>query len=105
MSQVCGSLSGMPTRPLLPTRVVAPSGGTSVGTRLRLTSSDRQLLRAVVGERLGAVRGHDLPAALRGESQNARAKHLSVAYGVHSRYAGSIVRPNDAQVRLAREGL
>jgi IS605 OrfB family transposase len=73
------------------------------GTRLRLTAGDRKLLRAV-GEHLAVARGHDLPAALRGEPQNARAKHLSVTFGIQARYAGSIVRANDAQVRLAREG-
>src|SRR3954471_15591686 len=94
----------MPTRPSMPPRVVAPPGGMSVGTRLRVTAADRQLLRAI-GEHLAAARGHDLPAALRGEPQNARAKDLAVTFGIHSRYAGSIVRANDAQVRLAREGL
>jgi IS605 OrfB family transposase len=94
----------MPPRPLLPTRVVAPPGGTSVGTRLRLTPADRQLLRAIAGH-LAVARAHDLAAALRGEPQNARAKHLAVTFGIQARYAGSIVRANDAQVKLAREGL
>jgi hypothetical protein len=94
----------MPPRPLLPTRVIAPPGGTSVGTRLRVTADERRLLRAI-GEHLAAARGHDLAAALRGELQNARARHLAATFGIHSRYAGSIVRANDAQVRLAREGL
>jgi IS605 OrfB family transposase len=94
----------MPTRPLLPTRVVAPPSGTSVQTRLRLTAAERTLLRTV-GEHLGRVRAHDLTAALRGESQNARAKQLGLDFGIHSRYAGTIVRANDAQVKLSREGL
>lgn len=75
-----------------------------MGSRLRLTAADRQLLRAV-GEHLAVARGHDMAAALRGESQNARAKDLNVTFGIHSRYAGSVVRANDAQVKLAREGL
>ncbi|MBK5306120.1 MAG: hypothetical protein JJD92_05470 [Frankiaceae bacterium] len=94
----------MPSRPLLPVRVVPPPSGTSCGTRLRVSREERVMLRAV-GEHLAAARGCDLPAAVRGEAQNDRVKRLSARFGIQSRYAGSIVRANDAQVRLAREGL
>jgi IS605 OrfB family transposase len=42
---------------------------------------------------------------LTGKAQNARASRLCRDFGIQSRYAGSIVRANDAQVRLTREGL
>jgi IS605 OrfB family transposase len=104
LSHLCGSLPSMSTRPLLPARVVAPPSGTSVQTRLRLTDQERTLLRAI-GEHLGRARGHDLTAALRGDEQNARAKQLGIDFGIHSRYAGTVARANDAQIKLAREGL
>ncbi|MBK5306997.1 MAG: hypothetical protein JJD92_09950 [Frankiaceae bacterium] len=94
----------MLSRPLFPGRVVAPPGGTSCGTRLRVTVDERALLR-VIGEHLAAARGGDLGAALRGEPQNDRVQSLCARFGIQARYAGSIVRANDAQVRLAREGL
>jgi hypothetical protein len=77
------------SRSRLPTRVVAPPSGVSVGTRLRLTGWERELLAA----------------AQRREPANDRQKALSVRFGLHSRYAGSICVDNDAAVRAAKEQL
>jgi hypothetical protein len=91
-------------RPRLPARVVAPPSGVSVGSRLRLTGGERELLGAV-GAHLSRARAADLAAAQRRERANDRQKTLSARFGIHSRYAGSICVDNDAAVRAAKEHL
>jgi hypothetical protein len=75
-----------------------------VGSRLRLTGWERELLVAV-GAHLSRARAADLAAAQRRERANDRQKALSARFGIHSRYAGSICVDNDATVRAAREQL
>jgi IS605 OrfB family transposase len=91
-------------RPQLPTRVVAPSSGVSVRTRLRLDPDELALL-TTVGEHLTRARNTDLAAAQRGEKANDRYKALVVQFGVHSRYAGTICVDNDAATKAAKEHL
>jgi IS605 OrfB family transposase len=88
----------------LPTRVVTPPSGVSVGSRLRLTGWERELLTAV-GAHLSRARAADLGAAQRRERANDRQKALSARFGLHSRYAGSICVDNDSAVRAAMEQL
>lgn len=75
-----------------------------MGSRLRLTDWEQQLLVAV-GAHLSRARAADLAAAQRRERANDRQKALSARFGIHSRYAGSICVDNDAAVRAAREQL
>jgi IS605 OrfB family transposase len=75
-----------------------------VGSRLRLTGWEQQLL-AAVGAHLSRARAADLAAAQRREPANDRQKALSVRFRIHSRYAGSICVDNDAAVRAAKEQL
>jgi IS605 OrfB family transposase len=75
-----------------------------VGTRLRLTGWERELL-AAIGALLSRARAADLAVAQRREPANDRQKALSVRFGLHSRYAGSICVDNDAAVRAAKEQL
>ena len=91
-------------RPQLPTRVVAPSAGVSVRTRLRLDPDERELL-AAVGAHLTRARNTDLAAARTGETANDRYKVLVEQFGIHSRYAGTICVDNDAATRAAKEHL
>ena len=91
-------------RPQLPTRVVAPSAGVSVQTRLRLDPGEKVLL-PTVGAHLTRARNTDLAAARRGENANDRYKVLCVAFGIHSRYAGTICVDNDAATKAAKEHL
>jgi IS605 OrfB family transposase len=84
--------------------VVAPPSAVSVGSRLRLTGWEQQLL-AAVGAHLTRARAADLTAAQRQEPANDRQKALSARFGIHSRYAGSICVDNDAAVRAAKEQL
>jgi hypothetical protein len=91
-------------RPRLATRVVAPPSGVSVGSRLRLTAWEQQLLTAI-GAQLSRARAADLAAAQRQERANDRQKAIAARFGLHSRYAGSICVDNDAAVRAAKEQL
>lgn len=91
-------------RPRVPTRVVAPSAGVSVRTRLRLDPDERELL-AAIDEHLTRARNTDLAAARRGEKANDRYKVLVAQFGIHSRYAGTICVDNDAAVKAAKEHL
>lgn len=100
-----GTVSVMPkSRLQLPTRVVAPSAGVSVRTRLRLDLDERDLLDAV-GAHLTRARNTDLSAARRGEKANDRYKVLVAQFGIHSRYAGTICVDNDAATKAAKEHL
>ncbi|CCG01079.1 hypothetical protein [Blastococcus saxobsidens] len=92
------------SRPRLPTHVVAPPSGVSVGSRLRVTDWEQQLL-AAVGTHLSRARATDLAAAQRRERANDRQKALSARFGIHSRYAGSICVDNDAAARAVKEQL
>lgn len=92
------------TRPQFPTRVVAPSAGVSVRTRLRL-DPDEQVLLEAVGAHLTRARNTDLSAARRGEKANDRYKVLVARFGIHSRYAGTICVDNDAATKAAKEHL
>jgi hypothetical protein len=91
-------------RPRLATRVVAPPSGVSVGSRLRLTAWEQQLLTAI-GAQLSRARAADLAAAQRQERANDRQKAIAARFGLHSRYAGSICVDNDAAVCAAKEQL
>ncbi|HET8603883.1 MAG TPA: hypothetical protein VFM09_08155, partial [Marmoricola sp.] len=105
MSAVTGTVSDVPkSRPQLPTRVVAPSSGVSVRTRLRLDPDERVLLTAI-GVHLTRARNSDLAAARRGEKANERYKVLVSRFGIHSRYAGTICVDNDAATKAAKEHL
>jgi IS605 OrfB family transposase len=86
----------------LPTRVVAPSAGASVRTRLRLNPAERELL-AGVGAHLTRARNTDLKAARRGEKANDRYKVLVEEFRIHSRYAGTICVDNDAATKASKE--
>ena len=92
------------SRPRLPTRVVAPPSAVTVGSRLRLTGWERELL-AAVGAQLSRARASDVAAAQRREPANDRVKQLVARFGIHSRYEGSICVDNDAAVRAAKEQL
>ena len=99
-----GTVLGVPkTRPQILTRVVAPSTGVSVRTRLRLDPDERALL-AAIGAHLTRARNTDLAAARRGEKANDRYKVLVAAFGIHSRYAGTICVDNDAATKAAKSG-
>jgi hypothetical protein len=105
VSVVSGTVRSVPKpRPHLPTRVVAPSAGVSVRTRLRL-DPDEKLLLDVVGAHLTRARNTDLSAARRGEKVNDRYKILVEQFGIHSRYAGTICVDNDAATKAAKEHL
>ena len=90
--------------PRRPTRVVAPSAGVSVRTRLRLEPDERVVL-AAVGAHLTRARNADLAAARRGEKANDRYKILVEDFAVHSRYAGTICVDNDAATKAAKDHL
>ncbi|MDK3257748.1 hypothetical protein [Blastococcus capsensis] len=75
-----------------------------MGSRLRLTGWEQQLL-AAVGAHLSRARATDLASAQRRDRANDRQKELSARFGIHSRYAGSICVDNDAAVRAAKEQL
>lgn len=105
MSVGPGTVLVMPrTRPQLPTRVVEPSAGVSVRTRLRLDPDERELLDAI-GMHLTRARNTDLAAARHGEKANDRYKALVHRFGIHSRYAGTICVDNDAATKAAKEHL
>jgi IS605 OrfB family transposase len=105
VSVVAGTVSVMPkSRPQIPTRVVAPSAGVSVRTRLRLDPEERALL-AAVGAHLTRARNADLAAARCGDKANDRYKVLVAEFGIHSRYAGTICVDNDAATKAAKEHL
>jgi IS605 OrfB family transposase len=105
VSAVLGTVTPVPkTRPQLPTRVVAPSAGISVRTRLRLDLDERELLVAI-GAHLTKARNTDLAAARRGGKANDRYKVLVAEFGIHSRYAGTICVDNDAATKAAKEHL
>ncbi len=91
-------------RPQLPTRVVAPSAGVSVKTRLRLDPDERVLL-ASIGAHLTRARNCDLAATRRGEKANDRYKVLVERFGIQARYAGTICVDNDAATKAAKEHL
>ena len=74
----------------------------SVGTRLRLTAWERDLLGAVEAQ-LSRARAWDLPSAQRREKANDRVKNLVATFGINSRYAGTICIDNDAAVAATRE--
>jgi len=102
---VPGTVRSVPKpRPQLPTRVVAPSAGVSVQTRLRVDPGERELL-AAVGAHLTEARNADLAAVRRGERANDRYKLLVERFGIHSRYAGTICVDNDAATKAAKEHL
>jgi hypothetical protein len=75
-----------------------------VGSRLRLTGWERELLTAI-GAQLSRARAADLAAAQRREPANDRVKQLVARFGIQSRYGGSICVDNDAAVRAAKEQL
>ena len=105
VSVVGGTVVTMPkTRIRVPTRVVAPSRGVSVRTRLRFDADERALLNAV-SDHLTRARNTDLAAARRGDDANDRYKVLVVQFGIHSRYAGTICVDNDAATKGAKEQL
>ncbi len=106
MSVAAGTVRLMPKsrRSQLPTRVVAPSAGVSVKTRLRLDPDERALLSAV-GAHLTQARNSDLAAARRGERANDRYKVLCERFGIHSRYAGTVCVDNDAATKAVKEHL
>lgn len=81
--------------------VPAPAGR-AVRTRLRVTPEEAALLEAV-GAHLTRLRVADLRDAGAGVPANDRAKALGGR--AHSRYLGTLVRDNDALVRLVKDGL
>jgi IS605 OrfB family transposase len=82
--------------------VVPAPAGRAVRTRLRVTDDEAALLEAV-GQHLTRLRLRDLQKAAAGVPANDRAKALGGQ--AQARYAGTLVRDNDALVRLVRDGL
>ncbi len=90
-------------RSLAPARVIAPSAGAHIRTRLRLSPTDEIVLRAL-GAHLGHLTNHDLKRAQEGTHTLAERKKLLTVHS-SSRWAGSIVRENSALLTLADRNL
>ena len=92
-----------PLRRIAPAHLIEPSPGTSIRTRLHLSERDEQVLR-VLGTHLSSLSSSDLARAVRGDQTVAERKSL-LTPACSARWAGSIVRRNDAQVALTRRCL
>lgn len=82
--------------------MVPGPAGRAVRTRMRVTPGEAALLEAV-GAHLTRLRLADLQAAAAGVTANHRAKAL--VGQAQARYAGTMVRDNDALARLVRDVL
>jgi hypothetical protein len=103
---VTGSL-----RPVAVPFVAATPGGARVRARLRLSPPDEAVLRAV-GAHLGSLAGKDLAARCaevrldaRGQPQSRAARKRALTAQSSSRWAGTITRTSEDQVRLAGQNL
>jgi len=88
-----------PRRATKPARVIGAPAGIAIKTRLILSERDERTLRAL-GSHLGALAGRDLVAVLGGQSWTARKQTLTSESS--SRWAGTLTRANNDQVKLAR---
>ena len=98
-------------RPVLAPLVVAAPAGMRVRTRLRVSEQDAAVLRAV-GSHLGSLAGRDLRARCAEGRLDAkvwavsrRERKRQLTAGSSSRWAGSITRTSEHQVRLAERNL
>jgi len=103
---VIGSL-----RPVAVPFVAATPGGARVRARLRLSPPDEAVLRAV-GAHLGSLAGKDLAARCaevrldaRGQPQSRATRKRALTAQSSSRWAGTITRTSEDQVRLAGQNL
>ena len=92
-----------PLRRIGAARIIEPSPGTSIRTRLRLSARDEQVL-GKLGTHISRLSGQDLSRALRGDLTMAERKKLLTAES-SARWAGSITRRTDALVALSRRNL
>ena len=92
-----------PLRRIVAARIIEPSPGTSIRTRLRLSARDEQVL-GKLGTHISRLSGQDLSRALRGDLTMAERKKLLTAES-SARWAGSITRRTDALVALSRRNL
>jgi IS605 OrfB family transposase len=91
--------------------VAAAPGGARVRTRLRPSSADGAVLRAV-GAHLGSLAGKDLAARCaegrldaRGQARSRAVRKRALTAQSSSRWAGAITRTSEDQVRLAGQNL
>ena len=92
-----------PLRRIVAARIIEPSPGTSIRTRLRLSVRDEQVL-GKLGNHISRLSGQDLSRAVRGDLTMAERKKLLTAES-SARWAGSITRRTDALVALTRRNL
>ena len=92
-----------PLRRIAPARFIEPSPGLSVRTRLRVSKQDEEVLRDI-GTHISGLTGTDLARAVRGDLTSAQRKNL-LTPSCSARWAGSIIRHNDALVALTRRCL
>ena len=98
-------------RPVAVPFVAATPGGARVRARLRLSPPDEAVLRAV-GAHLGSLAGKDLAARCaevrldaRGQPPSRAARKRALTAQSSSRWAGTITRTSEDQVRLAGQNL
>lgn len=98
-------------RPIAAPFVVAAPAGTRVRARLRVSAEDAAVLRAA-GSHLGSLAGRDLRARCRegrldakGRAASRRERKRQLTALSSSRWAGSITRTTEDQVRLAERNL
>ena len=98
-------------RPIAAPFVVAAPAGARVRARLRVSAGDAVVLRAA-GEHLGSLAGRDLRARCgegrldaRGRAASRRERKRQLTALSSSRWAGSITRATEDQVRLAERNL
>jgi hypothetical protein len=91
--------------------VAAVPAGTRVRTRLRVTGEDAAVLRAA-GSHLGSLAGRDLRVRSQegrldrnGQAVSRRERKRQLTAGSSSRWAGTITRTTEDQVRLAERNL
>ena len=100
-----------PLRPVAAPFVAAAPAGARVRTRLRPSPEDEAVLRAV-GAHLGSLAGKDLaarcaegPLDARGRARSRAARKRALTAASSSRWAGTITRTSEDQVRLAGQNL
>ena len=98
-------------RPIAAPFVAAAPAGARVRARLRVSSQDEAVLRAV-GAHLGSLAGRDLAARCaegrldaRGRARSRAVRKRALTAQSSSRWAGAITRTSEDQVRLAGQNL